>query len=73
MLPCAATPMESFLRQSVGVALPVRMYSIYVFFFLLFLFFVDHVCEHVMCWATPLYCELVCVQNTNPVGFHGST
>lgn len=48
MLPCAATPMESFLRQSVGVALPVRMYSIYVFFFLLFLFYVDHVCEHVL-------------------------
>lgn len=65
MLPCA--PMESFLRQSVGVALPVRLYIC------VFLFLFDHVCEHVMCGATPLYCELVCVQNTNPVGFHGST
>lgn len=35
-----------------GVARPVRMYICVLFFF-----YVDHVCEHVMCWATPLYCE----------------
>lgn len=40
MLPCA--PMESFLRQSVGVALPVRLYIC------VFLFLFDHVCEHVL-------------------------
>lgn len=50
-------------------ALPVGMYIIVVLFFCFFCFFYsDHVCEHEMCWGTPLYCEQ-CVSRYTAVGF----
>lgn len=41
--------------------------SVCIYLFL-FLFYSDHVCEHEMCWGTPLYCEQ-CVFKYTAVGF----